>query len=401
MEGNVHLIPSSQRKPTTGVNSIFTKAPTTVSLEKLTYSENTKSVFMPDTTAATTASASSANTTMTTSTNLLGTGTTASGPKDSPSGKAKDFKKTGPLSAAVEEVSDSSFDNNSNLSESLTEVLFTPTQCLFCSSQSSDLQSNLSHMQQNHGLFIPHTLFDVHDGVSKVLAVETETLLRYMHLVIFGDLECLFCHKQRRSVLAVQQHMMSRGHCRMNLDGGSDREFLDFYEEEDDNEDEDDDSGAESNASVGKGMHDGNTLRLSSGKMLSHRSAAVPPRTNRQPLAAPKNRPRGGPAGLLLESMVSDPSDNTTTDHHPPTICSSTPSSALTRTEKRALTHQTGALAVALSQMSTRDRASLAHLSRAEQRAMVITRYRQQESGNNTERRQRSKNYDASGIENK
>lgn len=344
---------------------------------------------MPGTAATATASASSANTTMTTSTYLLGTGTTASGPKDSPSGKVEDFQKIGLLSAAVEEVSDSSSDDNSNLSESFPEILFTPTQCLFCSSQSSDLQSNLSHMQQHHGLFIPHTLIDVHDGVSKLLAVDIETLLRYMHLVVFGDLECLFCHKQRRSVLAVQQHMISRGHCRINLDEGSNSEFLEFYEEEEDDEDKADDSGVESDASVGRGVVDGDTLRLSSGKVLSHRSAAVPARPHRQPLAAPKNRPRGGLGGLLVESMVADPI-HTATDQ-PPTTGSSTLSNALTRTEQRTLTHQTGALAVALCQMSTRDRASLAHLSRAEQRAIAVTRYRQQESGNSTGRRQRSK----------
>lgn len=277
---------------------------------------------MPETTAATTA-ASSANT-MTTTTNLLATGTTGSGPQNS---------------------------QNTPLSSDSSDVSFTPTGCLFCPAESDDMASNVSHMQQKHGLFIPQTVVGVRDGITKGLVVDTETLLRYMHLVISGDHQCLFCQKQCRGVLAVQHHMTSRGHCRMDLDEGSDSEFLDFYEVSDD----DDDAGVDGlnithlHQDLGR-----DTRQLSSGKVVSHRSAAPTPKPNRQPLAEPENRPRCGPVGDLVGSIVAG--------------------------------HQKGAVALpralckTLARMPRSDLASLAHLSLAEQRAKATTWYRQMKS---------------------
>lgn len=316
---------------------------------------------------------------MTTNTNPQGTSATASA--DLPMMRGPPTYIT---SAAAHAQSESDFD------VPVLEVEFVPAKCLFCPLSSPNLSSNLLHMRQKHGLFIPHTV--VVDGIHpKVLAVDEETLVRYMHLVIFDDRECVFCHTQRRSVLAVQQHMMDRGHCRMDLEG-SESEFLDFYEgdvgEDEETGDEDgseaqndtmrDEESTGQNMCLILSMTDGNSLRLSSGKVLSRRSVNPPPRMNRRPLAEPKSR-RHGNHGLLLEYFSSSM----------PTTDASGPSTqvALTRSERRVLTHGAGALTVALSQMSQGDRASLAHLSLAEQRATIVKQFRQQDKAKHEERK--------------
>ena len=58
-------------------------------------------------------------------------------------------------------------------------------------------------MQKSHGLFIPH---------HQHLAVDLETLFRYLHLVIFGYRECIQCGTERATIQAVQQHMIGKGH---------------------------------------------------------------------------------------------------------------------------------------------------------------------------------------------
>lgn len=243
-------------------------------------------------------------------------------------------------------------------------------------------------------------------------------------------------------MLAVQQHMIGYGHCRIDLEG-SESKFLDFYKEEDDDfdkdddgeeigRDEDDSEAPQSESTGGDGnvigeqvrddgkrsvMTDNNTLRLSSGKILSNRSAGPLPRINRRPLAEPKSQRRGGDPGLLLESLMSDhphdtmdsgtdatspePSSSsmpTTTDA--PRPGPSTSQVALSRIERRALTHHhgAGALTVALPQISQGDRASLAHLSPAEQHATIVKQFRQQDKAKHGERKYWSKLTSSPGV---
>lgn len=387
---------------------------------------------MPDTATSTaTAASTSTSTTMTTNTNVQGTSANAPAQINNSKGKSSSMHLASPTAEAESE--------SDLLDAPISEIEFLPTKCIFCPVSSPTLPANLSHMRQHHGLFIPRTLV-VDGGMQhpKVLAVDDETLVRYMHLVIYGDRECLYCHTQRRSVLAVQQHMMGRGHCRMDLEG-SESEFLDFYEEQvgdsdvEETQDEDQSStGAEANgihitgekktedSNNGPAIIDDHTLRLSSGKVLSHRSASPVPRLHRHPLPEPKTRHRRDGPALLLEPLVSpdhlhehttdDSNANANNPEPEPSSSSSSSSSmpktttetetdvpepsnqvALTRTERRALTHHAGALTVALSQMSRGDRASLAHLSLAQQRATIVKQFRQQDKAKHGERRYWSK----------
>jgi hypothetical protein len=96
---------------------------------------------------------------------------------------------------------------------------FNPLVCLFCAKNSSSFDQSLEHTHQKHGLFIP----------AVGLQVDFKTLVKYLHLVIYGYFECIFCGSQRNSVQAVQQHVTGKGHCKIDLEK-EDSEFRDFYD---------------------------------------------------------------------------------------------------------------------------------------------------------------------------
>lgn len=312
------------------------------------------------------------------------------------------------------------------------EVPFVPTQCLFCNAPSPTLPANLAHMHARHGLFLPPSI----DDGTRALAVDAETLVRYLHLVVFGYRECLLCRTVRRDPHAVQQHMMGRGHCRIDLDEARGSEYRDFYEDVDSDGDDDGESsrGHEEGQGGGEGEtsqptarnktpllctadEDENvsatTLRLASGKTLSHRTALRPSRPGRRPLAEPPRGHHGyrGGADLLLE-LLEEPAmpenNNNSSSNNPMEGPSTTPSTttttsndpqphtqtqALARSERRALAHHGGgsALTTALARMSARDQAALVHLSPAERRAAVARRFRQQEGAGRAGSRYRGK----------
>lgn len=273
---------------------------------------------------------------------------------------------------------------------------FTPTQCLFCSTTSPDFGSNLSHMSKSHSLFIPTSI----DNGSLTLAVDLETLVRYLHLVISTYHECLLCHTQRQSAHAVRQHMTGKGHCRIDLEDGE-SEFRDFYESarRGGDEGEGDSSGEETAGSVDEveaapaggeplRLREGSLL-LASGKLLSHRSAPAP--KHHRPLAETQKPTRRG-ALASASSTPQQPSEdgegspsNSTPDTN--TTPTADTGRALTRLERRAEASGKSTLAVAMSRMSLNDRAALAHLPVAEQRAVVLRQFKQQDRARHESRR--------------
>lgn len=279
---------------------------------------------------------------------------------------------------------------------------FDPTQCLFCSATSPDFESSLSHMSKSHSLFIPAAI----DNGSLKLAVDLETLVRYMHLVIHTYHECLFCHTQRHSASAAQQHMTGKGHCRVDLeDGGS--EFRDFYESPRSGEGDSSSSGEEELGSEGEvevvgesesaQARDASPLRLregslllSSGKLLSHRSAPAP--RGHRPLAeTQKPTRREALAAASTSKSESTPPPSSEDGVGPSEPSRGTPAAdtgrALTRLERRAESNSKSALSVAMARMSLSDRAALAHLPAAEQRAVVLRQFKQQDKARHESRR--------------
>lgn len=139
---------------------------------------------------------------------------------------------------------------------------FVPSVCLFCKFDSGSLDSNNAHMQKKHGLFI---------GDQEYL-VDLETFIGYLFTVISQFHECLYCGSCKGSAQAARSHMVSKGHCNLKPDPGS--EYEDFYEVASDDEDEDLDAGAKEGKSPEILVPDDNELHLPSGRILGHRSQA-------------------------------------------------------------------------------------------------------------------------------
>lgn len=137
-------------------------------------------------------------------------------------------------------------------------------------------------MRLAHGFTIPDR---------QSLAVDDETLVAYLHLVIFGYHECLLCGSVRPSREAAQQHMTGKNHCRFDLSSEK-SEYRDFY----------DDSGVDDAAAKPVVMKD--AMRLPSGKILAHRDHAKARATDPAKAAAAAVKKQDAlPPGLGRASM--------------------------------------------------------------------------------------------------
>lgn len=99
---------------------------------------------------------------------------------------------------------------------------FEINECLFCCKKSKNLDSNLSHMHKDHGLFIP--------DLEKI--VDLEGLIKYLGEKISIGYTCIYCNgvgKSFKSLEAVQHHMIAKNHCKMLYEGNED-EYEDFYD---------------------------------------------------------------------------------------------------------------------------------------------------------------------------
>jgi pre-60S factor REI1 len=134
-------------------------------------------------------------------------------------------------------------------------AIFNPVQCLFCTIESTSLDSNLSHMSHAHNFLIPDTEH----------LIDLESFISYLFAVVAVFHECLFCGSLRDSKLGVQNHMRDKGHCKLKFEDDEHgiRVFYDFTDDEDDGEQYE-----EATAVV---VH-GEEMRLPSGKTLGHRS---------------------------------------------------------------------------------------------------------------------------------
>ena len=183
-------------------------------------------------------------------------------------------------------------------------------------------------------------------------------LLSYCDLVIFGYFECLSCGTQRSSVKAVQQHMIDKGHCQIDIAEGSD--FHDFFAPELGREDSEDDAATPAEPSTPVLVQsDDTTLRLSSGKLLTHRSVGKP--RPQRPQHPDKEGLDAQPAGLDMPLPSSAPTPAGALGH-------STSRALTTRAERRA-----SAFTNQLVHLRASDRCSLVHLPTSHQRALLGT----------------------------
>ncbi|KAF4339014.1 tri15 transcription factor [Fusarium beomiforme] len=214
---------------------------------------------------------------------------------------------------------------------------FIPTKCIICTRSDESFDENLVHMETAHGLRVP---FRHH------LIVDLETVVWYLHFVIFTYRECIYCGTRRRTVEGIQQHMRDKGHCRVELTD----EMQEFYDLE----------GLKVQGRDSAVTVDSESLRLSSGKILSHRDAPVtkPRRTS------PQEEKQDSPAPLPSHAA----------------------SDALTARDRKD-----AALASQLARLSVKDQQSLIHLTSSEQRSFLLQRKKELDAVRREERKMRLK----------
>ncbi|KAI0402501.1 C2H2 type zinc-finger-domain-containing protein [Xylaria palmicola] len=295
---------------------------------------------------------------------------------------------TAPASSLPMNLLSGSDTNTTSFNESIgspnpTMQPFTPGQCLFCPNSSSSFADSVIHMQKSHGLFVPY---------QQHLAVDLETLFKYLHLVIFGYRECIHCGTERSTVQAVQQHMAGKGHCTFDI-SDPDSEFAEFYDfsmsqdgaESDiksDVESDDDERRETSTSSNHKPLlADEDSLRLPSGRIISRQTS-----TQAGPSITHLRRRTQTPASQL-EYTSPEPEEEDGSGKEAPVSNMRDDVRVLSKREKR----ERAAVTYQLATMSANDRHSLAHLSSAQQRSLLATQHRQNEKVQREERRRQGK----------
>ncbi|KAG9250976.1 C2H2 type zinc-finger-domain-containing protein [Emericellopsis atlantica] len=210
-------------------------------------------------------------------------------------------------------------------------INFLPEECLFCNNVGSTFDDNLKHMHQAHGFVVPF---------QSSLTTDLQTLIAFLHIVIFSYRECIGCGKRRHTVEAVQHHMTSKGHCRFDIA----EEMGAFYGMRI--------LGKEGNQAESRYL-DNETLRLPSGKLLAHRSYVHP---------TPKSRLRKDRKEPLPEIPISE-------NHRD--------SQVLSRKDR-----QDGALERQLANLSTSDQMSLRHLPQPQQRSILLAQKKELDKAN-------------------
>ncbi|KAG0215257.1 hypothetical protein BGX28_000476 [Mortierella sp. GBA30] len=127
------------------------------------------------------------------------------------------------------------------------------TVCLFCSHKATDAVTNYDHMRTIHGFFLP--------SVERL--IDLPGMLAYLADKLVQDHDCLWCtpsvfsqnlrpdqelHAGFATLGGVRRHMIDKGHCKLAMEQGAEREYADFYlpvDIFDDEYDEDDENALE------------------------------------------------------------------------------------------------------------------------------------------------------------
>ncbi|KAF9952123.1 hypothetical protein BGZ70_000717 [Mortierella alpina] len=143
------------------------------------------------------------------------------------------------------------------------------TVCLFCSHSASDASSNYEHMRTAHGFFLPST----------ERLIDLSGMLTYLAEKLVHDHDCLWCtpsvfsqnlnpdqelHSGFATLASVRRHMLDKGHCKLAMDQGAEREYADFYLPNNDllASDQDEDDATDDSSMVTDTMLDDDERRL-------------------------------------------------------------------------------------------------------------------------------------------
>lgn len=146
-----------------------------------------------------------------------------------------------------------------------TENPIAKSNCMFCDHHSRNLVKNLKHMAIAHSFFIPDAEY----------CCRVEELLSYLAEKVCRDFICLWCNEKGRSfysLLAVRQHMIEKGHCKMNFEAAALAEYVEFYDYSSSYPDHDETKDIDSEIETPVLDGDEYQLVLPSGNIIGHRS---------------------------------------------------------------------------------------------------------------------------------
>jgi len=96
-------------------------------------------------------------------------------------------------------------------------------ECIFCGQVFNSTESCLKHMIEIHGFRIPDESF----------LVSRDDFMAYISSKVGKGNICLVCNQKGKtfySLDAVRKHMLSKGHCRVDMSGENAFEYVDFYD---------------------------------------------------------------------------------------------------------------------------------------------------------------------------
>ena len=225
--------------------------------------------------------------------------------------------------------------------------------CLFCNQTSLDLDLNVTHMCKAHGLYIDSTS----------LSVDLQSFLRYIHLLIFRHHECLYCGSVKNSCEAVQQHMLSKGHCKYDLTD-RDSELRDFF-------DASSHSSEDESRRLNLVPRAGNNSQTPMRAILRQQRRSKKSRDGYDQSVPMAELPSASPFSMPDNSRQSGHDNNVT-------------SPAAVQLSANAL-KQEHTLQLQLATLSKNDQRSLAHLPPSQQRAILASQHQQRDKAQRTE----------------
>lgn len=97
----------------------------------------------------------------------------------------------------------------------------TITDCIYCGRQNKEINRNISHMFEAHGLYIPERSY----------LTDLPGLLHFLIQEIVMKKLCLCCNFQGSTLESIRNHMLSKRHCKMPYEIKDERaKFAQFYD---------------------------------------------------------------------------------------------------------------------------------------------------------------------------
>lgn len=93
------------------------------------------------------------------------------------------------------------------------------TDCIFCGSHNHEIELNVRHMFNKHGLYIPERTY----------LVDLEGLLDFLITVVIDEKHCLYCSFQGTTVESIRNHIESKRHAKIPYETAREKALFEEY----------------------------------------------------------------------------------------------------------------------------------------------------------------------------